>query len=121
VKPSKAVEAVVGALSDDLRRDPWKSDPNILAGQCYVAVEALFHLLGGEKGLWRPMYVTVLGEPHWFLKNLMSGEILDPTREQFVVEPSYAEAVPKGFLTGYAKPSERAQELVRRARRTLKN
>jgi len=41
-------------LSDDLRRPPWKGDPNPLAGHCYVASEALYHLLGDK---WKPEHV----------------------------------------------------------------
>lgn len=80
---------------------------------CYVTCEALYHLLGGKKNGWKPMFMKHEGESHWFLKcNWVTGVMtLDPTVSQFKTEPDYSTAIGKGFLT--KKPSKRAKALVK--------
>lgn len=106
---AKLVCRVILSLSDDLRRRPWKGHPNDLAGHCYVASEALYHLLGGRLSGWTPMNVRVGSVSHWFLKG-PDSEILDPTAAQFDIHIPYAEARGRGFLT--RMPSRRAQLLM---------
>lgn len=86
-------------------------------GNCYVASEALYHILGGKRAGWTPMRIR-LGPNcvHWFLKH-KSGLILDPARRQFRAKgwcraPDYTKARGSGFLTKW--PSERARRLMRR-------
>lgn len=83
-----------------------------LRGNCYVASEAVYHLSGGAAGPWRPEYVHVDGEVHWYLRNRSTGEVLDLTVSQFPrgVRPSYHLGRGCGFLT--EKPSARAVELM---------
>ena len=98
------------ALTDDLRRAPWRGDPNPLAGHCYVAAEALYHRaldLGLDA---RPMFVRHEGAPHWFV--VIDGWLHDPTAGQFATPVPYEKAKGKGFLT--KEPSRRAQEVMRR-------
>jgi hypothetical protein len=80
-----------------------------LRGNCYVATEALYHLLPPG---WQPMHMRWEGESHWFLKHEANGMILDPTALQFNHTPDYSKAVGKGFLT--KQPSKRAALLMRK-------
>ena len=80
-----------------------------MRGNCYVASEALYHLLGGKDSGWKPMHMKVDGESHWFLKH-ENGTILDATNAQFAFPPQYENARGKGFLT--RTPSERARRLM---------
>lgn len=84
-----------------------------ISGNCYVASEALYHILGGKEAGWKPMRMRVdhpLFKTHWFLKH-ESGMIVDPSRYQFHgMLPDYSKAVGSGFLT--KKPSKRALKLM---------
>jgi hypothetical protein len=79
-------------------------------GNCYVACEALYHLLGGKIAGWKPMYIKHENDTHWFLKHI-SGLILDPTSSQFAIIPNYSKARGCGFLT--KQPSKRAVKLMK--------
>ena len=90
-----------------------------LAGNCYYASEALYHLLAGKKSGWKPMQMTLSGAfcgSHWFLKH-SSGLILDASKRQFSVpggkgyKPNYNKARGRGFLT--KRPSIEARRLIR--------
>ena len=109
----KLVKAVENALTDDLRRAPWKGSPNAKAGHCYVACEALSHLTGGQ---FKPYFIQHEGAPHWFLKG-PTGTVLDPTFEQFKSKVPYREGKGKGFLT--KQPSKRAQIVIDRVKAEL--
>jgi hypothetical protein len=104
------IAAVVGALSDDLRLLRYRGDPNRLAGHCYVASEALYHLLGGRASGCTPHSVRHGGGVHWYLR--WRGCVLDPTAGQFRAPVPYHLGRGRGFLT--AGPSARARELIRR-------
>jgi hypothetical protein len=80
-------------------------------GNCYVATEALWHILGGARSAWKVMRLRVPGDTHWFLKHARTGQVLDPSRRQFARLPSYARAQRAGFLT--QRPSRRARALIR--------
>jgi hypothetical protein len=108
--PEELMQLVVSQLTDDLRRAPYKGDPNPLTGHCYVASEALFHLLGSDD--WKPCNISHEGSPHWYLMNKRTGEKLDPTAGQFKTPVPYELGKGKGFLTKL--PSKRAMELLRR-------
>lgn len=85
-------------------------------GNCYVASEALYHILGGKRSGWCPMRFKFKGpdkrvDTHWFLKHKMTGLILDPSRKQFGrLKVPYEKGVGGGFLT--KRPSERAKLLI---------
>lgn len=106
----KLIERIKPHLTDELRRAPWKGNPNCLAGHCYVASEALWHLLGGEASGYVPQNIKHAGGPHWYLKHKETGEILDPTASQFSDTVPYSQGVGKGFLT--KQPSKRAQIVI---------
>ncbi len=81
-------------------------------GNCYVASEALYHLLGGKAAGWTPMQMRHEGDTHWFLRH-KTGLVVDVARKQFEVPPSiidYASARGRGFLT--KRPSRRARDLM---------
>ena len=107
---SDLVDKVVSQLTDDLRRPPYKGSSNPLTGHCYVASEALYHLLGSRD--WVPCNIQHEGGPHWYLKNKVTGEILDATAGQFETPVPYEKGRGKGFLT--KEPSKRAKELLSR-------
>lgn len=98
-------------LTDDLRRPPWRGHPNPLAGHCYVASEALYHLMGGKGAGLTPQFVRHEDQPHWFLRH-QDGTIVDPTAEQFGTPVPYDQARGCGFLT--KNPSRRAQVVLDR-------
>ena len=111
--PKNLVKKVQAALSDDLRRPPWKGSGNPLAGHCYVASEALYHMLGGKKAGYTPMFIKHEGAPHWFLRG-PDGEYIDPTEGQFETPVPHEDGTPKGFLT--KQPSARAQTVIDRVK-----
>ena len=110
---SDLVDMVVSQLTDDLRRPPYKGSSNPLTGHCYVASEALYHLLGSRD--WVPCNIQHEGGPHWYLKNKVTGEVLDATAGQFETPVPYEKGRGKGFLT--KEPSKRAKELLSRLNR----
>jgi hypothetical protein len=105
------VRDVRACLTDDLRQKKYQGSPNPVAGHCYVASEALFHILKNHAMPgWKSMFVRHEGEPHWFLRHPQSQMILDPTADQFKSPIPYRVAVGKGFLT--KDPSKRAKKVI---------
>lgn len=79
-------------------------------GNCYVATEAAYHILGGKRSGWKPMVTRTTTDTHWFLRH-KTGLILDLSRKQFRGQlPDYTKAKGCGFLT--RKPSKRAAALI---------
>lgn len=99
--------------SDDLRRPPWRGAEHPMAGHCYVASEALYHLGARELG-YCPATVQVGDVVHWFLKGggKFKDRILDPTVDQFSKTPPHARGRGRGFLTRI--PSRRCRILLER-------
>jgi len=97
---------------NDLRRRPWQDHPCPVAGHCYVASEALYHLLGGAAAGFTVHFIRHEDAPHWFLRD-PAGQVLDLTAAQFETSVPYEEAKRKGFLT--KRPSARAGDLAQRA------
>ena len=82
-----------------------------MRGNCYVACEAFYHLLGGKDAGYKPMYVYHENDTHWFLKHI-SGLIIDPTSSQFKTKPNYLNGKGCGFLTKNA--SKKAKVLMKK-------
>lgn len=99
-------------------------------GNCYVAAEALYHLLGGKRAglqVWRQA-ATFGTQPdtHWYLVLVpykyaarSVWTVIDPTRRQFsrqdrkrMTRDWYLSGTRTGFLT--KRPSRRAQQLMER-------
>jgi len=116
VSADETVAAVRGALSDDLRRPKYRGEPNRYKGHCYVASEAIFHLLGGKPAGYQPMRVRHEDDSHWFLTG-PDGAVIDATAEQFSTPVPYGSARRAAFLT--QRPSARAVTLMSRARSTV--
>lgn len=116
--------AVMSSLSPDLKTGKFKNMPG-LAGYCYVACEAIYHLnrLVGERGDKRvqltPCHMTHEGVSHWVLQAYTPDGpiVLDPTVSQFSETPDYEQMRKQRFLTSY--PSKRAEKVMARATKKL--
>lgn len=106
---ARIVRQVKKQLTSDLLLPKFRDDKHPLAGHCYVASEAIYHLLGGADFGIKPMFVRHEGQPHWFLTDA-AGNVIDATCEQFTKPVPYHLAVGKGFLT--KGPSKRAQAVM---------
>ncbi len=103
--------AISGAAWDDAPVEEPEPKEEPKRGNCYVATEALWHILGGAEGPW-DVYRLKLpsGETHWFLWH-EDGPILDPSRAQFGgTLPNYSTATRAWFLT--KQPSVRARMMM---------
>ena len=100
-------------LTADLLKGEHKAsaDVNPVAGHCYVASETLYHLLEGKESGLKPCSGKVSGKTHWWLED-ETGEVLDPTADQFPDGFPYQTGRGRGFLT--SAPSKRAQTLIDR-------
>jgi hypothetical protein len=108
--------AVRASLTPDLLKPVFAGGAEPLAGHCYVASEAYFHLVGGAAAGWTPVAVQHEGGPHWWLRG-PGGRIVDLTAEQFRTPVPYGLGRGKGFLT--SQPSRRAAIVMGRARTLL--
>ena len=114
----KLIAQIQKVLSPDLLKPEFRAmynPSNPMAGHCYAASEALYHLLGGTKSGYTPHRgKDELGITHWWLQN-SNGKIVDPTAEQYLSvgrTPPYENGKGGGFLT--KQPSKRAREIIRR-------
>lgn len=111
------IRKVQKSLTPDLLQGRWQEQTNPLEGHCYVAAEALWHLLGCSE--WKPMVASYKDEQgkatHWWLVHRTKGTIADPTKEQyFPDQPPYHLGKGSGFLTRL--PSRRASIVLDRVR-----
>jgi len=125
VRLHELLDAVRASLTPDLLTPEWRAKAakpraRPYTGHCYVAAEAVYHLLGGKAAGLRPMSTGVAhGGPHWFLVD-DDGLIIDPTAEQYTtreLQRVYAHARGKGFLT--RQPSRRARVVMDRVAEQL--
>lgn len=102
-------------LTPDLLSKEWakrvKPRDHPTTGHCYIAAEALYHLLGGKDNGLAAYVIKKRNWTHWFLKD-ENGNILDPTRDQFDGRPPYESGRKTGFLTSW--PSKRARVVLAR-------
>jgi len=115
MKVNRAIRLVQQNLTPDLLQGRWKQQTHPLEGHCYIAAEALWHLLG--KTEWRSVCASYIDEggkaTHWWLVHKITGEIADPTKEQYLPEqPPYHLGKNCAFLT--QQPSKRAQKVLNR-------
>ena len=106
------IKRIQAALTPDLLLPRYRGSTNPLAGHCYAASEALYHLLGGKEAGYRPVSLRL--SPclvHWWIEG-PGGEVLDPTARQFSEPVAYHKGRGRGFLT--RQPSARADEIIRR-------
>jgi GNAT superfamily N-acetyltransferase len=64
-----------------------------------------------------PQSVRHENDVHWYLKHRETGQILDPTANQFKTPVPYEKGRGRGFLT--SEPSKRAQEVIGRVQAKL--
>src|SRR5439155_10231380 len=112
---------IVSRLTPDLLSPEWAASrrpgDHPLKGYCYVASEALYHLAGGaSSGLSVYRCSLPSGGSHWWLADA-SGQIIDPTAEQFGECPPYSTGNRTSFLS--RKPSARTAKLINRVRARL--
>lgn len=127
------VEKIRSFLSPDLLRGQWK-EPNAqghpMAGHCYVATEALYHLLGGANAGWQAKVLSFADDitwapgklTHWWLEN-KDGRFIDATADQFKTTPPYNRGRHAAFVTNAAlgdSPSARTLKLINRLRSAKK-
>lgn len=112
LKSEEFIKPLIESLTNDLRKPKYRESPNPMTGHCYVASEALYHLLGGRESGWVPHSIKHEGDQHWYLKNKTNGVIIDPTASRFRTPVPYHHGRGKGFLT--KEPSKRAQQLINR-------
>ena len=114
---AKAVKKIqkVGVLTPDLLKKEYRNCGNRFYGHCYVATEALWHMMGGkESGLHPTHGKDHKGVIHWWLEDDQL-KIYDVTAKQYTDEgliPPYNKRKRSGFLT--KEPSKRAREVIRR-------
>jgi len=104
------------SLSPDLLKPRYRKlkQRNRFTGHCYVASEALYHLLGGKRSGFIPQVLRHERSTHWYLKHRTTGEIRDLTSRQFLTPVPYHKGRGVGFLT--RRPSKRARIVMKRAR-----
>lgn len=110
------VKAIQEHLSPNLLHRKYVKQHHPLSGHCYVASEALYYSLP-DRHHYKPMvasYNSVSGKAsHWWIQNRYTGEIIDPTAEQFTEEfrtHLYSIGRGTGFLTKH--PSKRTKMLL---------
>lgn len=119
-------EFITKNLSDKLRRPKYRGSPLKVAGHCYVASEAMYHLLkeyGNAE--YHPYQLKWHGDSHWFLARFPRYPdafkglplIIDLTAEQLDPGFPYEDARRRGFLTKY--PSRRAEIVIRKVKQQL--
>ena len=103
----KLPQALTPGLLKSKYRKLQEQGAHPMTGHCYVACEALHHLMDKQTEIY---FVRHEGDPHWFLK--LEGRIVDPTVDQFQTVPKYEHARHAAFLT--KEPSKRARILMLR-------
>lgn len=120
-KVGKLISLIQNSLTPELLSNEWKNQSSPLEGHCYVAAEALYHLLKDKS--WKPMVASYKEgnkkATHWWLEHRTTKEIADPTREQYLPgNPPYEIGRGSGFLT--KKPSKRARIVMERVKKYSK-
>jgi hypothetical protein len=109
------IDKIQRALCPTLLKRGYGQSGHWLAGHCYIAAEALYHLLP-DKEDWRPMTGRdQTGCSHWWLQHKKTCEVLDPTEDQYYDMgkfPPYMEGHACGFLT--KAPCKRTKRLYMR-------
>ena len=111
------INKIQSVLSKDLLSPTWKNivedGDHVSTGHCYIAAEAIYHLLGGKEAGLKPYVAREGDETHWWIQR--GQEIIDPTAEQYLsigLYPPYSKGKGSGFLT--KDPSKRAKLIISR-------
>ena len=99
-------------LDDSLLKNKYLNikEKNKFTGHCYVASETLYYLSKMIHENYKPAFIKINNDTHWFLKNKNTGEIIDITSEQFNFKLDYSNNKNASFLTNY--PSKRCVSLM---------
>jgi hypothetical protein len=120
---AKVMRSVKDCLTPDLLKPEYRNAnaSNPMYGHCYVATEALYHVLAvlGLIGDYSPWHGRDdCGITHWWLQAAYGR--IDPTVEQYLQNgksPPYDVGRRGAFLT--VKPSKRAEIVIREALKLL--
>lgn len=96
------------------------SSSNLLAGLCYTASEAIYHLSDDPLKPYCVRWGSKPHQTHWYLKHRETGQRIDVTASQFPAVDFvnlYNHEVGKGFLT--KGPSRRARLVLDRISRDV--
>lgn len=131
---NRLISLIQSVLTQDLLKKEYikENRKNPLFGHCYVACEALYHIIKD------PMFSDFLSPcdnnlleykpcrgrdenniTHWWLQN-NKGKIIDPTQEQYTLygkTPPYRNGTRGPFLT--KKPSKRASVVIERVKQLV--
>ncbi len=92
-------------------------------GFCSIAAEAAWAMLGGRAAGYELVQVKHEGGPHWFVRFMPTGRIIDPTRAQFSTKPPYelgrAQSTGARHGTGYQHLGRRDLLVSQRAHRLI--
>jgi hypothetical protein len=118
------IKLVQDNLTPDLLVGRWVKQEHPLEGHCYIGAEALYHLIDKENyDVYYAVYNDEGGRAtHWWLQNKNTGEILDPTKEQYThfdLKPPYMLKRRGMFLT--KQPSARAKIVVDKVNEHINN
>jgi hypothetical protein len=113
------IKKIQGALTPDLLKKPYRerNETNPMFGHCYVATEALYHILKEDY----PNRFSIFhgkddeGITHWWLHDNEKVKIIDATSDQYYSAgktPPYEKSRRGAFLTKL--PSKRAVILMDR-------
>lgn len=118
------VKTIKDCLTPDLLENKFwreRQKKRRMAGFCYIASEAYYHLRG-KYDQYKPHHIKVTEGKHdfghWFLKS-DDGKIIDITAEQFNRIPDYAKSKCRAWLTKH--PSRRAKVIINRVRGKCKH
>ncbi|MCA9718079.1 MAG: hypothetical protein KC468_25635, partial [Myxococcales bacterium] len=114
----RIARAVRDSLTPDLRHKGTRaSEDDGDTGFCYVASEAIWHMLGGAESAYQPHRIVHERRSHWYLMN-PSGSVIDVTVGQFRRCPPHESGARRAFL--HPTPSKRAKLVLTRARARLR-
>jgi hypothetical protein len=102
-------------------REECKGDPCPLAGHCALGAEAIYWLLEHGKAGWKLYYMRWENAPHWFVRNVKTGEVVDPTCIQYSTTPDYNLGRGGWINRGGRGPSARAREVILEVRKRLRH
>lgn len=118
---NEAIEKIRENLTPDLLKPKYRkrvmAGAHFTTGHCYVASEAFYYMTGAEHGEWEPHHIMHEDESHWYLKNKITGKVVDITAEQFTTPIFYEHGKRMAFLTD--APSIRCQLLLDRIHKAM--
>lgn len=104
-------EKIRNNLTFDLVKKKYRG-PTPIHGSCYIASEAIYHLLNGNdnENIKIKRFKMPNGVNHWWIENY--GKIIDLTYDQFDIDVPYEKGINSSFLTKH--PSKRCLSLLQK-------